>query len=107
MRRKKPNRKKATQYLDVIDALYAAEVEAGIPRTVTCELVGIEYITLDKYMRKERNVREEEIVRRMVVVTGLLTELIQAGKLPISPDVNLRMRRTVIFETIDAHIQAK
>lgn len=62
---------------------------------------------MDKYLRKERNVVDVEIARRMVVVTNLLNGMTKAGKLPIPPEINLRHRKSVILEVIDDFIRSK
>lgn len=101
---KKPNRKPAHRHITVIDNLSSAISESGVTKVVVAQLVGIEYITLDKYLRKERNVNSEEIAKRMVVTTKLLNKMVAKGKLPIADEVNSRLRSSVILETIDKFI---
>ena len=104
MQRNKPNRRPASKHLTVIDNLLNAIAESAVTKVVVAELVGVEYITLDKYLRKERNVNDDEVAKRMVVTTDLLNKLVAKGKLPIAAEVNSRLRSTVIFEVIEAFI---
>lgn len=106
-RKRKPNRRPASRYLSVIDDLLTAQQASGVTKVVIAELVGIEYITLDKYMRKERNVCEHEIAKRMVVATNLLNELVIKGKLPIPPETSHRLKSGVIMELISNYLTEK
>lgn len=102
---RKPNRRPASKHLIVIDNLLEAMARSDVNRVVIAELIGIEYITLDKYLRKERNVNDEEVAKRMVVTTELLNKLVHKGKLPIPDEVNSRLRSTVIFGVIEDFIK--
>lgn len=105
--RRKPNRRPASKHLTIIDNLIAAMNESGVNKVVLAELVGIEYVTLDKYLRKERNVNSEEVAKRMVVTTNLLNALVKKELLPIADEINSRLRTSVILEIIDEYIKAK
>ena len=104
MKRNKPNRRPASKHLTVIDNLLSAISESAVTKVVVAELVGIEYITLDKYLRKERNVNDDEVAKRMVVTTDLLNKMVAKGVLPIDDEVNSRLRTSVILEEIEKFI---
>lgn len=104
MKRNKPNRRPASKHLTVIDNLLSAISESAVTKVVVSELVGIEYITLDKYLRKERNVNDVEVAKRMVVTTDLLNKMVAKGVLPIPDEVNSRLRTSVILEEIEKFI---
>lgn len=104
MKRNKPNRRPASKHLTVIDNLLSAISESVVTKVVVSELVGIEYITLDKYLRKERNVNDDEVAKRMVVTTDLLNKMVAKGVLPIVDEVNSRLRTSVILEEIEKFI---
>lgn len=104
MKRKKPNRRPASKHLTVIDNLLNAISRSAVTKVVVAELVGIEYITLDKYLRKERNVNNDEIARRMVVTADLLNRMVAKGALPIVDEVNARLRTSVVLEEIEKFI---
>lgn len=104
---RRPNRRPASRHLGVIDALNAAMIESRVTRVVVADLVGIEYITLDKYLRKERNVLDDEIAKRMVATTELLNKLIAKELLPIPREVNARLRSGVVFDIINDYVEGK
>lgn len=104
MVREKYNRASAHKHISTIDNLQAAILASGVTKVVVAELVGIEYVTLDKYLRKERNVRDEEVVKRMVVATNLLNDMVAAGLLPIAVEINARLRTSVALEEIDKFV---
>lgn len=104
MKRNKPNRRPASKHLAVIDNLLNAISRSAVTKVVVAELVGIEYITLDKYLRKERNVNDDEIARRMVVTAALLNRMVAKGVLPIADEVNARLRTSVVLEEIEKFI---
>ena len=103
-KRKPPNRRPASRYIVVIDDLLLAQQVSGATKVVLAELIGIEYTTLDKYLKKERNVCEHEIAKRMVVTTNLLNELVDKGKLPIPPETSHRLKSGVIMELINDYL---
>ena len=107
MKNKPVNRKPARKYLEVIDRLVKVVHESEVTKVVVAELVGIEYITLDKYLRKERNVNNVEIAKRMVATAQVLEELVKRGELPIPPETNARLRSSVVLEIIHNHITNK
>lgn len=94
-------------FVDVITDLKKAAKAAKVSVVVLAQLVGIEYITLDKYLRKERSLRDDLIARRMMVTTDLLNELVAQGKLPVLPETNRRLRSGVILATVDQHLNDK
>ena len=104
MKRNKPNRRPASKHLTVIGNLLSAISESAVTKVVVSELIGIEYITLDKYLRKERNVNDDEVAKRMVVTTDLLNKMVAKGVLPIADEVNSRLRTSVILEEIEKFI---
>ena len=97
-------RKPATRYISVIDNLLEAQQNSQVTKVVIAELVGIEYITLDKYLHKERNVCEHEIAKRMVVATNLLNTLVKKKILPIPPETSNRLKSSVILGLIDEYL---
>ena len=97
-------RKPATRYIKVIDNLLEAQKNSQVTKVVIAELVGIEYITLDKYLRKERNICEHEIAKRMVVATDLLNTLVKKKILPIPPETSRRLKSSVILGAIDTYL---
>ena len=97
-------RKINTTYVYVVDNLITAADNSDVTVVVLAQLVGIEYITLDKYLRKERFVSDEQIAKRMVVTTNLLNELVSLGKLPVPPEISNRLKSGVILELIDNHL---
>lgn len=103
-KRKPPNRRPASRYIVVIDDLLLAQQVSGATKVVLAELIGIEYTTLDKYLKKERNVCEHEIAKRMVVTTNLLNELTAKGKLPVPPETSHRLKSGVIMELINDYL---
>lgn len=103
-KRKPPNRRPASRYIVVIDDLLLAQQVSGATKVVLAELIGIEYTTLDKYLKKERNVCEHEIAKRMVVTTNLLNELAGKGKLPVPPETSHRLKSGVIMELINDYL---
>lgn len=103
-KRKRPNRRPASRYIAVIDNLLLAQEACGATKVVLSELIGIEYTTLDKYLKKERNVCEPKIAKRMVVATNLLNELVDKGKLPVPPETSHRLKSGVIMEIIDNYL---
>lgn len=105
--KRQPNRRPASRHIQVIDNLLAVIERSAVTRVTVAQLIGVHYITLDKYLRKERNVKDLEIVRRMVATTELLNEMVDASKLPISQDVNPRLRTTIMLETIDQYVKGK
>lgn len=96
-------RKSATRYTRVIDELLDAKKRSGVTTVVVAELMDIAYITLDKYLRKERNIGERKIAERMVAVTGLLNTLTKKKRLPIPKEINKRRRSDVALEIIDEY----
>lgn len=94
-----------TKYIHIIDGLKEAARKSEVNTVVLTELVGITYITMDKYLRKERFVNDEVIAKRMVVATQLLNELVDLGKLPIPPETSSRLRSGVIMDVINTHIK--
>ena len=103
-KRNKPNRRPASRYLVAVDILSAALSRAEVPLTVASELVDIAYISLDKYIRKERNVRDEETAKRMIAVADVLNELVDLGHLPLAREINYRLRRPAILGLVQEHI---
>lgn len=94
-------------YSPVIDELVAIANECDVTNVSLAELVGIGYITLSKYVTKERYVSDEIIARRMVVTTNLLKEMFEQGLLPIPPEVSYRLKTAVILETVDTYLKNK
>lgn len=103
-KRKPPNRRPASRYIVVIDDLLLAQQVSGATKVVLAELIGIEYTTLDKYLKKERNVCEHEIAKRMVVTTNLLNEIVDKGKLPVPPETSHRLKSGVVMELINDYL---
>lgn len=97
-------RKINTTYIPIIDDLITATENSNVTVVVLAELIGIEYITLDKYLRKERFVSDEQIAKRMVVTTNILNKLVSLGKLPIPPETSIRLKSGVILEIIDDYL---
>ena len=97
-------RKINTTYIHIVDDLLLATDTSGVTVVVLAQLIGIEYITLDKYLRKERFVGDPTIAKRMVIVTNLLNELVGLNKLPIPPEISNRLKSGVILEIIDQHL---
>lgn len=97
-------RKINTTYIHIVDDLLLATDTSEVTVVVLAQLIGIEYITLDKYLRKERFVSDPTIAKRMVVVTNLLNELVDLNKLPIPPETSNRLKSGVILEIIDQHL---
>lgn len=93
--------------MTVIDGLIAAQQVSQVTKVVIANLVGIQYITLDKYLRKERNVSEHEIAKRMVATTHLLNELVKKKILPIPPETSNRLKSGVVMELIDDYLKLK
>ena len=91
-------------YIHIVDALLLAANTSEVTVVVLAQLIGIEYITLDKYLRKERFVSDPTIAKRMVVTTNLLNELVDKGKLPVPPETSNRLKSGVILEIIDHHL---
>lgn len=97
-------RKINTTYIHIVDDLLLATDTSEVTVVVLAQLIGIEYITLDKYLRKERFVSDPTIAKRMVIVTNLLNELVDLNKLPIPPETSNRLKSGVILEIIDQHL---
>ena len=93
-----------TDYIHVVDDLVQSTSRSGVTVVVLAQLIGSEYITLDKYLRKERFVSDPTIAKRMVVVTNLLNELVDLNKLPIPPETSNRLKSGVILDIIDQHL---
>lgn len=91
-------------YIHIVDDLILATETSEVTVVVLAQLIGIEYITLDKYLRKERFVSDPTVAKRMVIVTNLLNDLIDSGKLPIPPETSYRLKSAVILEIIDQHL---
>ena len=91
-------------YIHIVDALLLAANTSEVTVVVLAQLIGIEYITLDKYLRKERFVSDPTIEKRIVIVTNLLNELVDLNKLPIPPEISNRLKSGVILEIIDHHL---
>lgn len=94
-------------YSPIIDELVAIANECDVTNVALAELVGIGYITMSKYLTKERYVSDEIIARRMVVTTNLLKEMLEQGLLPIPPEVSYRLKTAVILETVDTYLKNK
>lgn len=94
----------ATRYISVIDDLIVAQKKSKVTKVVIAELIGIEYITLDKYLRKERNITEPEIAKRMVVTTDLLNTLVKKKLLPIPPETSNRLKSGVVLDIIHEYL---
>lgn len=107
MGRKKQNRKQASRYIPVIDNLLEVIDKSKVTKVVVASLVDVEYVTLDKYLRKERNINNEDVVKRMIVTTDLLNNMVAKGILPIPNEINSHLRSSVIFELIDDFISSK
>lgn len=97
-------RKINTTYIHIVDDLLLAAATSEVTVVVLAQLIGIEYITLDKYLRKERFISDLTIAKRMVIVTNLLNELVDLNKLPIPPETSNRLKSGVILEIIDQHL---
>lgn len=95
------------KYLTVVDELLKAQEASQITRTAIAELVGVEYIVLDKYLRKERNVSSEEVAKRMMVVAKVLNKLVKRGDLPLGSEINKRLRTQEALELVEAYIEGK
>lgn len=93
-----------TTYIYIVDDLISATEASSVTVVVLAQLIGISYVTLDKYLRKERFVSDHNIAKRMVVTTNLLNELVSLGKLPIPPETSNRLKSGVILEIIDHHL---
>lgn len=97
-------RKINTTYIHIVDDLLLAADTSEVTPAVLAQLIGIEYITLYKYLRKERFVSDPMIAKRMVIVTNLLNELVDLNKLPIPPETSYHLKGGVILEIIDQHL---
>lgn len=104
MKRNPPNRNPASRYLVAADILSAALERSEAPLTVASELADIPYIVLDKYLRKERNIKDEATAKRMVAVADVLNDMVDAGLLPVPADVNKRLRRPLIIGMVNEFI---
>lgn len=104
MTKKKPTRRPASKHLKVIDNLNATIYETRVTVATVAELVGIKYVTLDKYLKKERNVNEE-VAKRMIVATNLLNKMLLKGILPIPDEINRRYRTAVALERINNFLE--
>lgn len=100
----KKKRKINTKYIGIVDKLIEASKVSDVTKVVLAELIGIEYITLDKYLRKERFVSDELVAKRMVVTTNLLNELVAKGELPVAAEVSKKLKSGVIMEVIDTYL---
>lgn len=98
---RKYNHRPASRYLSVVDNLNNIMADAKVPVVVVKELVGVEYITMVKYLKKERNIGNEEVVKRMIVVTDLLRSMYKKGILPIPDETNARLRSAYILELVN------
>lgn len=103
----KKKRKINTKYISIVDRLLEASKVSDVTKVVLAELIGIEYITLDKYLRKERFVSDELVAKRMVVTTNLLNELVAKGELPVAMEVSKKLKSGVIMEVIDTYLSKK
>lgn len=103
-RRNKPKRRPAHRFLPAAEILLAAVERAEVPMTVASELTGITYITLNKYLHKERNIKDEATAKRMIAAADILNELVDLGQLPINSDINMRLRRPVILGIVRDYI---
>lgn len=102
--KRKPNRNPASKHISVVNTLNAAMNRSRVNRVVVSELVGVPYIVMDKYLRKERNINDEEVARRMLVTAQLLNKMTAKGILPIEEEINMRLRTAVILEAIEQFI---
>lgn len=103
-RRNKPTRRPATRFLVAVDILSAAIERAEVPLTVASELLGTPYITLDKVLRRERNVRDESSAKRMIAVADILNSLVDRGDLPLGKEINYRLRRQAVLGLVEQFI---
>lgn len=99
-RRKKPNRKPASRYLVAVDILSAALDRAEVPLTVASELLDVRYMSLDKYLRKERNVKDEATAKKMIAVADILNALVDLGHLPLPAEINNRLKRPATLAVV-------
>lgn len=95
---------KKKRYQTVIDDLLVAMRDSDVKRPVVSTLAGIPYITLDKYLRKERSISTPSIAQRLVVITDVLTRLVKEGQLPIPEEVSYNQRSATAMEIISSHL---
>lgn len=91
----------------LIDELNRLIKQGNITKASIAKLMELEYITLAKYLSKERNIRNDKTAKKMVVIVRILRELIDNGSLPVPTEVNARHRTTVALDTISSHIRQR
>ena len=97
----------AMKYRTVIDDLHHAMNRADIRRPVVCKLANIPYITLDKYLRYERSIRNPNIAKRLVLITRVLNTLVDKGALPVPPEMSYHLRSDRVLEIVSEHLNKK
>nr|DAQ08798.1 MAG TPA: hypothetical protein [Caudoviricetes sp.] len=95
------------KYQTVIDDLHHAMNRADIRRPVVCKLANIPYITLDKYLRYERSIRNPNIAKRLVLITRVLNTLVDKGALPVPPEMSYHLRSDRVLEIVSEHLNKK
>lgn len=100
-----PNRRPASKHLVVIDNLNTAIKASGVTVISVAKMLGKPYQTTDKYLKKERNVNDLEVVKRMMVLTDVLNTLTRKGKLPIDPVTSRLYYTSVILDTVCEYLE--
>ena len=98
---------KKPRYQTVIDDLLVAMRDSDVKRPVVAKLAGIPYVTLDKYLRRERVISSPSIAARLVVIAEVLGQLVKDGQLPIPEEIHYRLRSPMAMEIISTHINNK
>lgn len=101
------NRRAVSRYLAVLDELIEAKKRSNVTLTVIASMIDIEYIRLDKYMRKERNVSSEEIAKKMYATAKILNDLVDIGDLPLGDEINKRNRTEVALGVIENYLTGR
>lgn len=103
----KKTRASAKNYLNIIDDLNSVLSQSEITKVALAKMIGIEYVTLDKYLRKERNIKNKEVVKRMVVVIDILKSMLAVDILPLPSVINARDRTRVVLLKVDEFLANK
>lgn len=103
----KQRRRYGKDYPVEINRLLDAVKKSGVPGVVVAALIQVPYGTSYKYLRMERRIVDERIVKRMVVVTDMLNQMVSEGYFPLEKEVSKRKRVSVIYELIDLFVQSR
>lgn len=101
------NRRPANRHQIVVSRLQTAIDVSGVPLTAVQSLLGVSYISLHKYLSRERNVTSDALAKKMLAVATLLNDMVMHGVLPIPDEVNYRQRKTVVLELVNNYVLNK